>query len=468
MATYTDLNPEDMTDMARRGVFQHGDRVVISNRPGEAVGNPRTVYVWDANKMNQSTGVRGDFTQQQFEQTDWDSGGTVSLSDIFSPEDYLPGGSQYIDVNEVFQIGNSLYRRNAQGGLELVNQPSVPTYGVNQVIRGNIDSTEGYADALEASAPLGMRGPLDTNALRVIGGNTDDYTPVPFGTSNVGTVTGGGSTRLSPPTGTTSVGSYEPQTLADMIRQSESESRGGRARTYGQVADIDPTTMALSPVARNVVAQGFNPLSASWVLANAPYSAGGADPGWVGSFESFISPQSRVAYDPSRGGYYQRTESEMTPGPWGRWHDPMTRADYEARLGALNLPAGGDLTTLPMDVQNYLANLTFDEASNIMYGATAAGAGPLLRPTAESAIERGTARYRRGDPSRGAGQMLSDWYLGGMSRNPFADYIYNPPAIPTTGVQASPAFTQAQAQAQAIPQTQASVQQRPQWGTAYF
>ena len=211
-----------------------------------------------------------------------------------------------------------------------------------------------------------------------------------------------------------------PRTMADFIRDIESQTRASRGYVYDRAADVNAFSRFMNPLARSVIQNQFNPLSAQYMLAAAPTQLGGA-PGQVGSFQDFISGGTPLAY--GAGAYGARTPEEMSAGPFGTYRSPFTRGQWENRLSQLNLPASGDLSSLGADAQDYLAALSQDEARNMIRQASLAGLNPITQRSLQPGLNRAFSAWEQANPTAGAGQILSDYVRGGMQRRPFAGYV---------------------------------------------
>jgi len=247
------------------------------------------------------------------------------------------------------------------------------------------------------------------------------------GSANLEDPSGGQATfgNIGSDTGNNAFGAYTagdtaPRTMADFIRDIESQTRASRGYVYDRAADTSAFSRFMNPLARSVIQRQADPLSAQYLLAAAPTQLGGA-PSQVGSFQDFISGGTPLAY--GAGAYGTRTPEQISAGPFGTYRSPFTRGQWESRLSQLNLPASGDLSTLGADAQDFLAALSQDEARNMISQASLAGLNPITQRSLQPGLNRAFAAWEQANPTAGAGQILSDYVRGGMQRRPFAGYV---------------------------------------------
>ena len=240
------------------------------------------------------------------------------------------------------------------------------------------------------------------------------------GTDNVNISTGANGANTGNAFGAYTAADTAPRTMADFIRDIESQTRASRGYVYDRAADTSAFSRFMNPLARSVIQRQADPLSAQYLLAAAPTQLGGV-PGQIGSFQDFISGGTPVAY--GAGAYGARTDDQISAGPFGTYRSPFTRGQWENRLSQLNLPASGDLSTLGADAQDFLAALSQDEARNMISQASLAGLNPITQRSLQPGLNRAFAAWEQANPTAGAGQILSDYVRGGMQRRPFASYI---------------------------------------------
>ena len=241
---------------------------------------------------------------------------------------------------------------------------------------------------------------------------------------------GGGS---SSPTSSTSTTGGSPVTMADFIRNVESQTLQGRRNVFDRYADSEAFGRFLNPLARSVLSRQFDPMSSQYMLAAAPTAAGGAagynvsDAGTGLSFRDFLGGGARPTYAGGVYGDMAGTPAFGTQGTMGM--TPWSRDQWQTRIGGLfGTPAEG--TTMPGmptgAAGDFLGALSMGEAANMIANAQTAGLNPILARSAPAGINRAIAAWQEANPTAGGAQLLRS-YVGSPNTgggtptfNPFA------------------------------------------------
>jgi hypothetical protein len=233
---------------------------------------------------------------------------------------------------------------------------------------------------------------------------------------------GNGTTNDTTNQGTTSTTGGSPVTMADFIRNVESQTLQGRRNVFDRYADAQAFGRFLNPLARSVLSRQFDPLSSQYLLASAPTAAGGAagynvaDAGTGLSFRDFLGGSARPGYTLADGvgayGDMAGTPVFGTQGTMGM--TPWSRSQWQTRIGGLfGTPAEGTtMPTMPTGAAgDFLGALSMGEAANMIANAQTAGLNPILARSAPAGINRAIAAWQEANPEAGAAQLLRS-YVG--------------------------------------------------------
>jgi hypothetical protein len=247
-------------------------------------------------------------------------------------------------------------------------------------------------------------------------------------TGYIASVTGGGG-EVSP----TNTTGGSPVTMADFIKNVESQTLQGRRNVFDRYADSEAFGRFLNPLARSVLSRQFDPMSSQYMLAAAPTAAGGAagynvsDAGTGLSFRDFLGGGARPTYAGGVYGGMAGTPAFGTQGTMGM--TPWSRDQWQTRIGGLfGTPAEG--TTMPGmptgAAGDFLGALSMGEAANMIANAQTAGLNPILARSAPGGINRAIAAWQEANPTAGGAQLLRS-YVGSPNTgggtptfNPFA------------------------------------------------
>ena len=262
---------------------------------------------------------------------------------------------------------------------------------------------------------LGNIQPNNVNVATQGGGVIPAISPV----ANIGTGYFGQSQTPQGMTIPQGVGVRGPMTMADRLRNLESQQRAGREDIFQRFGDVQQFQRFLNPRARQVLANRFSPLSAQYTLAAAPMEAGGFA-GWSTgneqtpmSFRDFLYGQGPTY----TGGAYTAPQAGAT-GPFtggGQFGtSPWTRQDWNTRIGQLfgqaqTMPgqAGQFVMPAPNTARaNYLANMGMDEAFDIIRGTSMAGLNPMMARYMPGALARQASVFQEANPLAGGAEML--------------------------------------------------------------
>ena len=223
----------------------------------------------------------------------------------------------------------------------------------------------------------------------------------------------------------TTNGGASDVTMADYIRNLESQTRGGRGDVFARYRDTQEFDRFLNPMAQQVMADRFNPLSSQYLLAAAPTAAGGYGPWNTGaagtgtSFRDFIGGGVAPTYTAGTTGYGAPGAAGAVTGTGGIGMNPWTRGQWTGRLGGLfgDIPEDANIPGMPTgDAADYLGALSMAEAANMVAQTQMAGLNPIAQRYAPAGINAAIAAWQEANPEVGAGGLLRSFVGGGMGR----------------------------------------------------
>ena len=220
-------------------------------------------------------------------------------------------------------------------------------------------------------------------------------------------------------------GGDDTMTMADFIRDVESQTYGGRGETFNRLMARGGYNRYLNPQARAAITSQFVPLSSQYLMASAPTAAGGYSGyqpglGQAGdmSFRAFLTggapsygvapdPQGTSAYGAPGGGQFFNAGDQLGVStslggaggvtPWGQ-------GQWRQRIGEL-FP-GGSTPGVGTSAANFLSVLSPEEAEGIIRSAATAGVNPIAQRYMSDVVANAVRRYRDANPAASASEML--------------------------------------------------------------
>ena len=290
---------------------------------------------------------------------------------------------------------------------------SVPPPGTP--MGGTLPGNTGSFTPSAQGQPLVNIQPNNVNVATQGSGVIPSISPV----ANIGTGTIGQSQTPQGMTIPQGVGVRGPMTMADRLRNLESQQRAGREDIFQRFGDVQQFQRFLNPRARQVLANRFSTLSAQYTFAAAPMEAG-CLAGWSTgdeqtptSFRDFLYGQGPTY----AGGTYTPPQAGAT-GPFTGGGQigtsPWTRQDWNTRIGQLfgqaqTMPGQAGPFVMPepnTDRANYLANMGMDEAFDVIRGTSMAGLNPIMSRYMPGALARQASVFQEANPLAGGAEML--------------------------------------------------------------
>jgi len=247
-------------------------------------------------------------------------------------------------------------------------------------------------------------------------------------------ITGDGNVEADPITYTprTTTGGEDTMSMADFIRDIESQTRAGRQAQFERYRDLGGFNRFLNPQAQDVMRyQQFGPLSSQYLLAAAPFGTGAE--GGAGGYAGFQNVGAGEASFPeylgglaptytAAGGYADAPTGAAgfgVPTGGAGAFSPWSREQWQGRIGALygGNPAGG-MPGVGTAAANFLSVLSEPEVADIIRSTMMAGVNPIMQRYAPGAIRSMINRYRAGAPEVAPSEMLRQFAAGGYTGLP--------------------------------------------------